>query len=463
MVLMQWFNDKIRPHMICGSSSSSCSNYLIHGDILKEILCRLPTDSLPLLKTVCRGWNSIISSRDFRNLHLNITIDRLPNRNISIHITIFMISSIRTSHIFGIYSDQLRSSERSRRKEITRRISLPGIDSKLKDHQEGGNYVRLLGSCDGLLIFDKGFYGMNKSRTCIRKNLKRIFVLNPITRETRIIKYPQGCEGYVCDIFFDRFKHEHALLHVSKTNNSLVLYHIFSFTESAWRRIEITTSITTTPLTTLEHVHRIVPPCMHACPPVIVDDALHWIVDDDYDAHESKSKIVVAFKIETNEIYHFPHPRRKGPSQQTSSLASCGDLCSFKFMEIKEEKKQLIEKNEKLCFCHIIFQSHEIHMWILEEYEAPSSWVKRFKVKLPYVSDGGCHSIRMWGSIILSFPHKDVIVVKWKHCKIYLYDLVTHKSTSIDDSPISTERCPDIPYRFIAFNQTLISPNISYK
>ncbi|MED6118874.1 hypothetical protein PIB30_006663 [Stylosanthes scabra] len=102
-------------------------------DIVEEILLRLPASSLVPLKSVCRSWRTLISSSKFADQHFQRSI--LVDPEIIVYCSVNNIH--RRMEVFPI-----RSLLENTRVEPTTKVASMNV---------GKGYVRIVGSCNGLL------------------------------------------------------------------------------------------------------------------------------------------------------------------------------------------------------------------------------------------------------------------------------------------------------------------------
>ncbi|KAG9148353.1 hypothetical protein Leryth_012300 [Lithospermum erythrorhizon] len=173
-------------------------------------------------------------------------------------------------------------------------------------------------------------------------------------------------------------------------------------------------------------------------PGVIVGDALHWIAHSSYPY--LCSKMVVVFKIETQELYSLPHPPVARGGNNGGNLISATTTCDF---DTHESYMQLTAKDGQLCFCHSIVEERAVDLWILEDYDNWGlSWVKKFKVNLVSIHNifrsttrsGMGHYLR---GLRIGSPQNgsNEILVTFINCHwkgLYGYHLETHRSRQLE-------------------------------
>ncbi|GAA0161454.1 hypothetical protein LIER_17765 [Lithospermum erythrorhizon] len=298
------------------------------------------------------------------------------------------------------------------------------------------HHSTLWGSCGGLLAFWRIY---KRGSVCI---------VNPITGENRDISTP-SLYGYLCGFFFDRFQGRYKLLYVdvskSNVNNYVYTYYMFDLSESVWRKLDMTKSCLDSR------------PC-RGYPGVIVGDALHWIAHSSYPY--PCSKMVVVFKIETQELYSLPHPPvARGGNNNGGNLISATTTCDF---PTHESYMQLTAKDGQLCFCHTIVEERVVDLWILEDYENWGSWVKKFKVNLVSI-----HKIFRRSDIIFFYIDLRIgspqngsneILVTWSYLSwkgLYGYHLETHRSRQLE-----TTGSKGIMHYYVVlpYTKTMLSP-----
>ncbi|GAA0161705.1 hypothetical protein LIER_17959 [Lithospermum erythrorhizon] len=308
----------------------------------------------------------------------------------------------------------------------------------VSDRITGKINCTIWGSCGGLLASWSPY-----KRACC------ICIVNPITGENRDISTP-SLNGYICGFFFDRFQGRYKLLYVdvSKSNINDV-YYMFDLSESVWRKLDMTKSCLDSR------------PC-RGYPGVIVGDALHWIAHSSYTCY--CSKMVVVFKIETEELYSLPHPPvARGGNNNGGNLISATTRCDF---DTHESYMNLIAKDGQLCFCHTIVEERAVDLWILEDYDNWGSWVKKFKVNLVSIHK---RLRRMTSSRMDTFLRglrigspqngsNEILVTciyrPWKG--LYGYHLETHRSRQLE-TPRS-KKIEMFDYVVLPYTKTMLSP-----
>ncbi|XP_065863462.1 F-box protein CPR1-like [Euphorbia lathyris] len=178
----------------------------IPGDIIADILSKLPAKSVLRFKTACKTWYSLISHPMFINLHC----ERAPQNP-----KILFSTTGSEVQILDYESSSLDDSC------LSRPFNFPGESSL--------NYAKIVGSSRGLVCVTTDFYGDNFS------------IWNPLTGECRNIvadlscqvidsyKYAYYLHGLGYDSVADDFK-----LVISIDRSTC---NVFSLNANSWKRI----------------------------------------------------------------------------------------------------------------------------------------------------------------------------------------------------------------------------------
>ncbi|XP_020871755.1 probable F-box protein At5g47300 [Arabidopsis lyrata subsp. lyrata] len=176
------------------------------GDLLEEILCRVPATSLKQLRSTCKQWNNLFKNGRFIRKHL----DKAPKQFLNLMLNESRVCSMSVS-FHGIPSV-----------EATGELKLIDSVSSLEDQFE----ISQVSHCDGLLL-------------CTDDT--RIVVWNPCTGQTRWIEPNNRCYYYALGSYQDKsYSNSYKILGYSGygfKNQELAIYEINSH---SWRFLDVT-------------------------------------------------------------------------------------------------------------------------------------------------------------------------------------------------------------------------------
>ncbi|KAG7611850.1 F-box associated interaction domain, partial [Arabidopsis suecica] len=178
------------------------------GDLLEEILCRVPATSLKQLRSTCKQWNNLFNNGRFTRKHL----DKAPKDFQNLMLSDSRVFSMSVS-FHGIPSV-----------EATCELSLIDSFSSFEDKFE----ISQVFHCDGLLL-------------CTDADNTRIVVWNPCTGKTRWIEPNNRCYYYAFGSYLDKsYGNSYKILSYSGygyENQELAIYEINS---QSWRFLDVT-------------------------------------------------------------------------------------------------------------------------------------------------------------------------------------------------------------------------------
>lgn len=172
-------------------TDETAAGFSLAGDVIVEILLRLPVKSLLRFRTVSKSWYCYLSSRDFIQMHrqqphhekLLRVSDRGPRDTPTISFfsldqkTTTVIADEEIDEIRDSYFDSSSSSSSS---------SIIVVDLPFPSSPD--DEVRIVSSCNGLL--------------CVHFNRSSSIILwNPATRKYKFLKSPD-CVSFYSDPFF---------------------------------------------------------------------------------------------------------------------------------------------------------------------------------------------------------------------------------------------------------------------
>ncbi|CAA7040740.1 unnamed protein product [Microthlaspi erraticum] len=168
------------------------------GDLLEEILCRVPVTYVKLLRSTCKGWNRLFNDSRFRRNFL----DKAAKQFLILDLKEFRLCSVSVN-LHGHPST-----------EVIGKVDLD--DSQINIHQAS--------TCDGLLLC-----------TIIDDDTRRIVVWNPCTGQTKWIqpRYGKATTGtYTLGSGKNSYKVLRRLCH------DLLGFEICDVSSNSWRTID---------------------------------------------------------------------------------------------------------------------------------------------------------------------------------------------------------------------------------
>ncbi|KAK3021077.1 hypothetical protein RJ639_046098 [Escallonia herrerae] len=306
------------------------SDYL-PDEIIKEILTKLPVKSLLRFTAVCKSWYSHIKNPSFINAHLNQTIANTQHSS---------------QRLLVRYYDKTSKEEQ---------YTLRWDDDKFGDQFSALNfpfksvlgYVRIVGSCNGLLCLCDDLFGDANTITLwnpsIRKavnvdmriNLRfpHMFVLGfgvcPVTRDAKVVRIV-----YVRDA-----THRNRFVVPPKVE-------VYALSSGTWRSaVEIAA-----------------PPCYlteFTWSQAFVSGFVHWVAY----SKVCPRNLIVRFDIR-NEVF--------GEMVLPDDL--CGELVSNLSVAVRGESLAMLKYNKEIGTCCV---------WVMKEYGVAGSWTKLFTIDLP--------------------------------------------------------------------------------
>lgn len=312
--------------------TADCS---LTGDVIYEILLRLPVKSLLRFRSVSKSWYCYISSRDFIQMHRRQPVhekllrvsDRGP-RDIPT-ISFFSLDPKITTVVVDDEIDELGDFDSSPDPSVVV-VDLPFPCTP-------DDEVRVVGSCNGLL--------------CVHFNRSSSIILwNPATRKYKLLESPD-CVSFYSDPFFPCIM----LGFVPQTNDYKVIklpsssknpkVWVYSLNSDSWEEIEA-------PI-----LHGLLPKGGSA---VILNHCLYWLSYSNDDDNELD--IITCF-----DLYNQVFTRIKLPNLDTASNLTIQKLVILKG-----------------CLSMITYSGNGIavnnyEVWVMSEQQgAAEFWTKQF-------------------------------------------------------------------------------------
>lgn len=195
----------------------------------------------------------------------------------------------------------------------------------------------LFDSYEGWLLFDTG----------------HIFLMwNPATEKRFILKRPDF--GILCGFFFDQRTRGYKVIfsHAISLGFVFEIYSLGTMSSSRTAKFSYAPRIR---------------------PPVILNGALHWLVNDRLYKeatfrHLKCSESIVLFDTDTEEIRTMALPRGKYVCGMETGYVDLLKMCDF------------------MCFCDVTSDKY-MDIWVLEDY-AEIIWVKKYTINLEFLGPG---------------------------------------------------------------------------
>ncbi|XP_076942590.1 F-box/kelch-repeat protein At3g06240-like [Bidens hawaiensis] len=260
------------------------------SDVVEDILVRLDVKDLIRCKSVCKSWQSFISSSRFVQAHLNHAYKR-----------------DRDNHEFG-----------------HRRICV-SFSYKKELSSFYGNETRIVGSCNGLV--------------CVSPRDVEFVITNPSTREEKKLPTPPfmhkrlrirdkvECWGFGYDSSADEYK-----VIVGFKNNYETVFHVFTLKSNTWKVIE-------------QVKYKIYVDVFYSyvnTSGILCGGALHWII-----THQNM-KVIISLDLSTEEFKEIPVPLDLlydcSHCYRLGIIEEC--LCIYTYCSPSTSKKLVMKNNE---------------------------------------------------------------------------------------------------------------------
>ncbi|OAY52873.1 hypothetical protein MANES_04G118000v8 [Manihot esculenta] len=310
-----------------------------HYDLLIQILCLLPVESLLRFRCLSKICCSCIDSPYFINLHLNQSIKTSTNRSL-------IIDDIYPEG--SIYSVDLDSSESDRSPVELHRPYKPFVTTveSFLDYTTRRRIVRprkfssdVFGSCNGLLAMYNG---------------SGITLWNPSTKKHQNIpKFWSDIEYNACDNLlvgfgYDSIKNDYKVIEMHQRSG---LHHNQKHEIKA-----IVYSLKGNCSTRIEDLNDYYIPYNSHSTGVPVGGSLHWVVSGQEEWFNFDNSIL-AFDLVNDKFYELPKPHTK--SEPFACLGELGGNLAISY-----------SSNTRLF----------IEVWVMKEYGVMDSWTKLFQI-----------------------------------------------------------------------------------
>ncbi|XP_030533266.1 F-box protein At3g07870-like [Rhodamnia argentea] len=286
-------------------------------EVVTDILSRLQADQVVKLRSVCRRWCALTAAPNFAQRHLEKAAPLIVFQA-------FYWTYHRRDGFHLFYVDTCSK----RKKKLIGKISSTRILHMSSTTQR---HLKLCGSCNGLLIFQRG--------TPDKYDFEKVapftyYICNPIIQELITVR----AGGKVFGFFFHSLANEYQLLRFNQSSDDQFRFGIGSLGPMMWREVG-------------PFPYR--PRELNA--PPVVNGCLHWM------AIGPCSHSIMLFRIEDGEFRFMPHPGKLNQSceghENMHLLSSKGRLYAYRTY------------------------AKVLGIWVLED-AASWRWVKKFNVHL---------------------------------------------------------------------------------
>ncbi|KAK9285130.1 hypothetical protein L1049_024315 [Liquidambar formosana] len=331
-------------------------------EIFFEILLRLPHKALLQCTTVCKSWNSMITSPNFITTHLNrTTLSYITNNNTPADLLLLR-------QYFESGNKERYSLRRDN--ETLRRYA------RLEFPFESQNpFFRIVGSCNGLLCLsdDFGFYTYT------------IILYNPSIRKSVTLPGPRvtfkthGPYKFALGFGFDAKHNDHKVVRIANIQGPVGLEYIvppivqlYSVASGSWREIDSSAA----PYEIIDRYWS----------QAFVNGAIHWLASDrQYD------NLILSFDMGT-EVFG------------TMKLPPCLVRSFVMDMSIKAFGESLLVVE----YDGALFFRESCSIWVMKEYGVAESWSKRCTVSLRG-GLGTAVALRKKGEILMSTDDGELV------------------------------------------------------
>ncbi|XP_020884689.1 probable F-box protein At5g47300 [Arabidopsis lyrata subsp. lyrata] len=174
------------------------------GDLVEEILCRVPAISLKQLRYTCKRWNNLFNERRFTRKHF----DKAAKQFLVLISKHYMVCLMRVN-LYGIPSIEFK-------------VELSLIDPQASlDHFD----IFKVSHCDGLLLCNNGEYN-------------RIVVWNPCTGQTKWIE-PRKIGSYALGSYQDKTYGDNSYKILCCCDGDDNEFEIYEINSSSWRTLDV--------------------------------------------------------------------------------------------------------------------------------------------------------------------------------------------------------------------------------
>ncbi|KAI3714074.1 hypothetical protein L1987_72664 [Smallanthus sonchifolius] len=329
-------------------------------DLQLQILKRLPLNSLLKSRTVCKYWNSLITSNDFISAHLKFTQSIIHNGTQSLFIRYFDRTHKIEQYITLKYDETFGSH-------------FSNIELQ---HASKTGYFRVVGYCDGVVCLSDDLFD----------SMHMVILWNPSIRKSvrvSIPNYEQTWLGFgVCPI-----THDPKVIRIMYLNDSSIppLAEVLSVTSSAWRKPFGSNHNHNHNHNHLRKAIRI------SWSQVCFNGVIHWVACDKQ-IEERIRCLIVSFDLVREAFDEMPLP----------DDLSCQHISNLSISNRKGDLTMLeydMEKGKECC-----------GVWVMKEYGVMGSWRKLYFIRLPGMLRKAV-GFRMNGDMVLALKNHELVFV----------------------------------------------------
>ncbi|XP_050209449.1 F-box protein At5g65850-like [Mercurialis annua] len=353
------------------------------GEIIFEILSRLPADEVVKCRRVSKEWRALVPTPYFSQYHLTRASP------------IVLIHSILPQELSSydgkleFYFLDLGAKKNQMVKKYFNKPSFP-----VRKY-----FYRMFFSCNGLIVFETEYW---------RANYPNFSIYNPITQQDITLKKPFGT-GFLCGIYFHTLTREYRLIYTYKTCNANC-WHYVILAGGEWVKLQNDS---------------FAPPLRNG--PVNINGFVYWMIWKKLINYRAAfpllcSASIITFDTKTEEIRVMAHPGKR-----------CHSCCD------EQRDMQLFNVENRLVYARVY--SELIKIWVLED-STKWLWAERYNINLDltvkkfiprqglpcrlrnliYIPDG--QLVIFWENVGLFLYHLELKTFRKLDVKIGGYDLL---------------------------------------
>ncbi|XP_062027456.1 F-box/kelch-repeat protein At3g23880-like [Rosa rugosa] len=328
-----------RQKQVVHSGSAPSSESVDLDCVIVEILSRLPAKSLLRFRCVCKAWRALISDPYFIRKHLS----RINTKS-------------STSYSLLLKEQIFRSAEYE---EILKSLSHDGplpsrrLDFPVLDRLVCISNIRIVGSCNGLICL---VVDINA------ENFLTFMLWNPCTGECQVLPQPpvHASRGRFFGFGYDSITDDYKVIlgsykpGYSSVENVEFVVAVFMLKRGSWRK--------------LERLNRYF---WVSCEGCLVNEALHWVLEEVEDGWLIASKMV-SFDLAEEKFHEIPFPYPPNPNDRLGFTAQVGILnncLALEFMTMGDRG------------------GWNLKMWVLKDYGVKGSWTEVTSIPSEVVDD----------------------------------------------------------------------------
>ncbi|XP_026416066.1 F-box/kelch-repeat protein At3g23880-like [Papaver somniferum] len=342
-------------------------------DIQVEILLKLPASSVLACKYVCKLWFTLVSKPEFIKNHHHRAIQRNSDRKLLLSHYDSTRPGDEKPAISSIDYASILPLSLSSDYECDGEIPVDYPISPFR--QEDVKFLRILGSCNGLICLGIVTYDCDATRICI---------WNPTTKEYKQIPRcgsPSSDKNWSYAKYgfgFDNNSDDYKVVRIPWDNycESSVI-QVYTMGSDSWHEVQ------TIPYWLRWQERSSLP---------FFNGALHWL---GYTTQGTSSDFIVSFELSNERLAQLPFPEknRKDWDDSEKVFTSVGVL--------------------RDCNClNIGYTDDHIDIWVMQDYGVPESWTKRFTFSINLHDLMCCRPI--W-----SFENGDILLDGFSNFFIY--------------------------------------------